>query len=277
MCRWMAYSGNSIPIEELVINTKHSLVDQSMSAKLAPKPTNGDGFGLGWYGRDGTPGVYRSTQPAWNDANLRDLAHHIESGMFFAHVRRSTGTPVQQSNCHPFCHGPWLFVHNGLIYGYEDIRRGMMLEIDSKLFPEVRGSADSELMFYLALTYGLEKDPIGALQRMAGLVEKLGREAGVDEPMQMTVGASNGDTLWSVRYSSMRDSRSLFYTTDVATLRELYPDHAVWDRVTHDASRIVTSEPTGDMVGVWNPVPESTALVVHADGFEQLPFEPHLP
>ncbi len=276
MCRWMAYSGNPIPIDELVLNTQFSLIDQSMSAKLAPNPTNGDGFGLGWYGPNGEPGVYRSTQPAWNDANLRDLSHHIESKMFFAHVRRSTGTPVQQSNCHPFRHGPWLFVHNGLIYGYEAIRRGMMLEIDPKLFPEVRGSADSEVMFYLALTYGLEEDPIGALERMVGLVEKLGQEAGVAEPMQMTVGASNGETLWCVRYSTARDSRSLFYTTDISTLRRLYPENPRIKLLT-DVSRVVTSEPTSELEGVWNPVPESTALIVREESFEQRPFEPCLP
>ncbi len=276
MCRWMAYSGNPVAIDELVLNTEFSLVDQSMSAKLAPKPTNGDGFGLGWYGEDGEPGVYRSTQPAWNDANLRDLAHHLKSGMFFAHVRRSTGTPVQQSNCHPFRHDRWLFVHNGLIYGFDKIRRGMMLEIDPQLFPEIRGSAASEVMFYLALTYGLKEDPIGAIERMVGLVERLGHEAGVAEPIQMTVGASDGETLWSVRYSSVRDSRSLFFTTNVSELRELYPDNANLDLV-GETGRIVTSEPTSDLEGVWNAVPESTALTIRGGDFEQRPFQPVLP
>ena len=78
MCRWMAYSGNPILLEEMVLKPAHSLIDQSLSAKMAPKPTNGDGFGIGWYGRGGEPGVYRSVQPAWNDANLVDLAHHLE-------------------------------------------------------------------------------------------------------------------------------------------------------------------------------------------------------
>jgi predicted glutamine amidotransferase len=273
MCRWLAYSGNSIAMEEMIFNTPHSLIDQSMSAKMSPKPTNGDGFGIGWYGRGGEPGVYRGVQPAWNDSNLRDITHHIDSSLFFAHVRRSTGTPVQQTNCHPFRHGRWLFVHNGLIREYDKIRREMMLAIDPSLFPEISGSADSELMFNIALTFGLKDDPLGALQRMVGLVEKLGREAGIEHPMQMTVGVADGETLYSVRYSTEGDSRSLYYTTSIADLRDLYPDHHA-QKLLSDEARVITSEPTSDLEGVWNPVPESTAIIVHRGEIELKPFQP---
>jgi predicted glutamine amidotransferase len=276
MCRWMAYSGNSIPLDEMLFKTDYSLIDQSMSAKLAPQPTNGDGFGIGWYGRGGRPGLYRSTQPAWNDANLQDISHHLESELFFAHVRRSTGTPVQQSNCHPFRHRKWLFVHNGLIYGYDRVRRGMLLEIAPELFSEIRGSADSELMFYVAITYGLHNDPIGALAKMVGLVERLGHEAGIEHPMQMTVGVSDGETLYSVRYSSVRDSLSLFYTTDTAKVRDLYPENPGLELV-GDTARLITSEPTSDLEGMWNPVPESTAVIVKAGNIELRPFESSAP
>ena len=133
MCRWMAYSGAPLPLEELVIKTEVSLIDQSLSARRSLEPTNGDGFGLGWYGRDNLPGRYRSTQPAWNDANLRDLALHVESPLFLAHVRRSTGTPVQQSNCHPFRYRDWLFVHNGEIEGFEKIKYDLYTNVHLKI------------------------------------------------------------------------------------------------------------------------------------------------
>jgi predicted glutamine amidotransferase len=35
----------------------------------------------------------------------------------------TTGTPVEQSNCHPFRHGRWLFQHNGFIERYLERRR----------------------------------------------------------------------------------------------------------------------------------------------------------
>jgi predicted glutamine amidotransferase len=276
MCRWLAYQGSPIALDEFIFNTQHSLIDQSMSATMGPHTTNGDGFGMGWYGRDGDPGIYRGVQPAWNDANLRDIAHHMESSLFLAHVRRSTGTAVQQTNCHPFRCGKWMFVHNGLIYGYADMRRDLILHIKPELFPEIRGSADSELMFFLALSYGLEKDPIGAMEKTVGLIEEIGRAQGVEHPMQMTVGVANGETLWAIRYSTQGDSRTLFYNTAVAQLRELYPDHPKFHLVP-DNARAICSEPLSDLSGVWNVVPESTALVVKDGEIELKPFAPSPP
>ncbi len=105
-----------IPLELLVLKPVHSLIDQSLHSRMGATTTNGDGFGVGWY--DGVldePGVYRSVHPAWNDRNLRELAAHVSSGLFFAHIRASTGTAVQETNTHPFRYGRWLFMHNGLV------------------------------------------------------------------------------------------------------------------------------------------------------------------
>ena len=105
MCRWMAWLGQPVLIEELLFKTQHGIVDQSLHSRMGAEPTNGDGFGLGWYGAGEGPGVYHCVAPAWGDANLRELAAHIESPLFMAHVRAAIGSPVQQTNCHPFRHG----------------------------------------------------------------------------------------------------------------------------------------------------------------------------
>lgn len=274
MCRWLAYTGNSIAIDEILFEPEHSLIDQSMSSRMTREPTNGDGFGVGWYGRDGQTGVYRGVQPAWNDANLRDVTRHIESTLFLAHVRRSTGTAVQQTNCHPFRHGRWLFVHNGSIRGYEAIRRALTLAVHPELFRNLHGSTDSELMFHLALTFGLDDDPVGALEQMAGYIERLGREAGIEDPLQMTLGVADGETLYAVRYSSVGESRTLFHSTNIAALRVLYPDHPRLGLFTDDAM-LISSEPTTDIEGVFEAVPESTVLIAAGGKTEELPFQPH--
>ena len=139
MCRWMAWLGQPVLIEELLFNSPHGIVDQALHARMGAEPTNGDGFGLGWYGTEPTPAVYRSVAPAWSDANLRELAGHVESGLFLTHVRAAIGSPVQETNCHPFRHGRWLFVHNGYIADFHVIRRDLMLAIDPALFAEVHG------------------------------------------------------------------------------------------------------------------------------------------
>src|SRR5262245_48986673 len=128
--------------------------------------TNGDGFGVGWYDEDETPRVYRSTHPAWNDRNLRELASGIKSPLFFAHIRASTGSAIQETNTHPFRYGKWLWMHNGLIRDFARVRRELLSVVADEYYPSIEGTTDSEAMFYLALTFGLRDDPIAAVERM---------------------------------------------------------------------------------------------------------------
>src|SRR5512147_2742636 len=225
MCRWLAYFGTPVPIETLLYKPQHSLIDQSLHSQLGAETTNGDGFGIGWYGVGDTPGVFHSVEPAWNDRNLRDLAAHIESPLVFAHIRASSGSPVQQTNCHPFRHGRWLWMHNGLIRDFHAVKRELVLAVDPDLFQGIEGSTDSETFFFLALTLGLEDDPPAAVERAVGLIEHVGRSHGIEHPIQMTVATSDGKSVWAFRYSSERKSRSLFYSTDVSTLRHQHPDN----------------------------------------------------
>jgi glutamine amidotransferase len=268
MCRWLAYSGSSVLLDELLYKPENSLVVQSLHSRLGVEPTNGDGFGVGWYGAPETPGVFRSTEPAWNDRNLRDLAGHVSSPLVFSHIRASTGSPVQQTNCHPFRHGRWLWMHNGVISGFHAMKRDLALAVDPDLFAEIEGSTDSELLFFLALSFGLLDDPPSAVARAVGLVEEVARRRHVTFPMQMTVATTDGATIWAFRYSSEGRSRSLFHSTDVSTLREQYPDNQVLHRLSVD-SRLVVSEPLGDLRGAWREVPESTCLTV-SGGAEKL-------
>jgi len=273
MCRWLAYSGSPVRIEDLLFKPKHSLIDQSRHARLGAETTNGDGFGIGWYWRGEAPGLYRSTEPAWNDRNLRELATHIESPLVFAHIRASSGSPVQQTNCHPFRHGRWLWMHNGLIRGFHDVKRELVLAVDPALFPAIEGSTDSETLFFLALTFGLEQDPPAAVARTVGLIEHVGRRHGIEHPVQMTVATTNGDRVWAFRYSSERKSRSLFYSTDIATLRQQHPDNPVLHALSEE-SRLIVSEPLGDLAGVWNEMPESHWVVVQQGRDELHRFRP---
>ena len=276
MCRWLAYSGSPVSIETLLYKPEHSLIDQSLHSQLGAETTNGDGFGIGWYGAAETPGVFHSVEPAWNNRNLRDLAAHIESPLVFAHIRASSGSPVQETNCHPFRHAQWLWMHNGLIREFPKVKRDLALAVDPSLYASIEGSTDSEVFFFLALTMGLEDDPPGAVERAVGLIEKVGREHDVEHPIQMTVATTDGRRLWAFRYSSEGASRSLYYSTDVPTLRELHPEVEVLSML-GDESRLIVSEPIRDLPGAWNEVPESSYGVVQAGQDELLPFGPVAP
>src|SRR4051794_281262 len=261
MCRWLAYSGSPVLLEELLYKPAHSLVDQSLHSQLGVETTNGDGFGVGWYGVGNTPAVFRSIEPAWNDSNLRELAQHVTSPLVFAHIRASTGTPVQQTNCHPFRHASWLWMHNGAIREFDRVKRDLVLAVDPSLYAQIEGSTDSETLFFLALTFGLEDDPPAAVERAIGFVEAVGRDAGVEHPFQGTIATSDGGRLWAFRYSSEGASRSLFVSTKIDALRHLYPDNPTFAELA-DETRLVVSEPLGDLAGAWNEVPESSYGVV---------------
>jgi predicted glutamine amidotransferase len=276
MCRWLAYYGDPVRPQELLYNPQHSLIEQSRDARLTSHRHNADGFGIGWYGTADGPGVYRNVMPAWSDENLRELAAQLESPLFLAHVRASTGTPVQQTNCHPFRHGRWLFVHNGFIDGFHELHRELLLAVAPEHFETIQGTTDSELLFHLALTFGLETDPLPALERMAGFVEDVGRRHGVAEPLQMTVGTSDGERVYAVRYASGPEVNSLYVSQDARAVRLLYPDDERFRHIS-DEARAVVSEPLGDLPGVWHEVPPSSALVVQPGADEQLPFSPRRP
>jgi glutamine amidotransferase len=276
MCRWLAYAGAPVEPREFLYDPERSLIEQSRSHGPGMDVPNGDGTGLGWYGRREVPTLFRSTTPAWANETLRELAHEVETRMFLAHVRAGTGTPVQTTNCHPFRYGRWLFVHNGYVADYLPLRRTLMMAVRPDLFPSILGTTDSELLYFLALTFGMETDPLEGLQRMAGFVEGVGREAGVAEPLQMTIGLSDGEKIYAVRYASGPVANTLYVSEDVHSLRLLYPEE---ERLSHlsDDARLVVSEPLVALPGAWREVPPSTALVVDGPTVVEQPFTPRPP
>jgi glutamine amidotransferase len=276
VCRWLAYSGSPILLEELLYKPKNSLIVQSLHSQLGAEETNGDGFGVGWYGAQETPAVFHSIEPAWNDRNLHELSGHLSSGLVFAHIRASTGSPVQQTNCHPFRHGRWLWMHNGFVDKFNQVKRDLTLEVDPLLYPEIEGTTDTEVFFHLALTYGLEDDPPSAVERAVGFIEATGRRHGSEHPIQMTVATTNGENVWAFRYSSEGKSRSLFFSTDVRRLREEHPEVEILQTVS-DEARLVVSEPLGDLAGAWNEVPESSYGIIQPGDDALLPFTPGVP
>ncbi len=270
MCRWIAYVGPAIPMSLPLVDAQNSLLVQSRNATESEEPTNGDGFGVGWYSSHlGTPGIYHDVRPAWNDENFRSLASHIRSHMFLAHVRAATGTAIQRSNCHPFRHGKWLFQHNGLIPEFHRLRRDLMLSISEELFNDIQGSTDSEVLFYLALSLGLENDPGDALARTVGKVEELLTQKRIDGGFHFSVAVANGDSLYAARYASEGEPRSLYYATELGVLQDVDPAFSAIP----EGSVVVVSEPLAPVLQ-WNRVHPGTLLTASRDGVRLTAFGP---
>ena len=153
----MAYSGDPILAEDLLFRPVHSIIDQSLHSRMGATTTNGDGFGIGWYGEAPRAGGLQEHRPGLERRNLREIAGRIRTPLMFAHIRASTGTPVQRTNCHPFRHGQWLWMHNGAIRGFHEIKRDLLMAVDPSLYADIEGSTDSETLFFLALTFGSDR------------------------------------------------------------------------------------------------------------------------
>jgi predicted glutamine amidotransferase len=248
MCRWAAYVGQPIFLEEIVSQPGHSLIHQSHCATQCHTATNADGFGVAWYGERPEPGLYRDVMPAWSDPNLKSLTAQVKSGLFLAHVRASTGTATSRNNCHPFAYRNWTFMHNGQIGGYDRFRRDAEILIPEDLYPARRGATDSEALFLVAIAEGLQDDPKGALERAAARFISLAKAKGALPYLRLTAALSDGKRLYAVRYATDDAAPSLYHR---------------WSDTR--AGYAVVSEPLEAEEGGWEEVAAATFCTFEGD------------
>jgi glutamine amidotransferase len=255
MCRWIAYRGRDIPLEDYVTEPEHSLAAQSLSALESTASTNGDGFGLGWYGEHPEPGLYHETRPAWSDENLRYLCRHLHSRLFFAHVRAATGTAVTRQNCHPFASGHWMFMHNGFVGSWNRLRRKVENLIPEELYPSRIGTTDSEAVFLAMMGAGLETDPLAAAETTLRRICALVNEDGHCERLRFTSALTNGRDLYAFRFAENDTANTLYFREESGDV-------------------VVVSEPL-DRTGTWIAVPSNHVLVArYGCAAELQPFSP---
>lgn len=246
MCRFLAYTGEPVFLDTLLIEPASSLVSQSLAAREAKTVVNGDGCGVGWYGARPEPGVYRGTLPAWSDANLASLCRQVSAPMFLAHVRSATSGEVSMANCHPFAAGQHLFMHNGQIGGYDRIRRSVEAMIPDGLYARRRGNGDSEAIFLAALGNGLDTDPIAALARTLAAVLRIMHANGIEQALRFTAILADGERLHAIRWAS-----------------DVHPPSLYWRRL--EAGIAIASEPFGGSGDIWQSVPPRSVMTASRD------------
>lgn len=247
MCRFLAYVGDPVFLDTLLIEPASSLVSQSLAAREAKTPVNGDGCGIGWYGARPDPGIYRGTLPAWSDANLASLCRQVSAPMFLAHVRSATSGEVSMANCHPFAAGRHLFMHNGQIGGYDRIRRSVEAMIPDDLYARRRGNGDSEAIFLSALGHGLAADPVTALSRTLATCLRIMHANGIDQPLRFTAILADGARLLAIRWAS-----------------DDHPPSLYWRRLPSGIA--IASEPFGEGGDIWEQVPAGRVMTAGVDG-----------
>lgn len=295
MCRFVAYHGPPIRLDELLYKPDHSIIHQSTDSRERDGPLNGDGWGVGWYvpRLSPEPAVYREVRPAWGDENMRQVSPLVETSLYFAHVRAaSPGLAVQQLNCHPFHGGrhlledrrdrssieegrqKLLFMHNGKLGAYDDVVRRLRDELDDDLYFGIRGSTDSEHAFAViqaklgdAVVDPTTADLVHAVRESLEYLETLKHDAGeARETTWANFCLTDGESIVATRYASPDD----------ATAQSLYVGEAgsfVADgRFTGtpnpegDAATIVASEALFEDDRVWRAVPRNSLVTVAPDG-----------
>lgn len=251
MCRWAAYRGEPLYLQELITSPTHSLIEQSHAATKAKTRTNGDGFGIAWYGDRPEPGLYRDILPAWSDCNLKSLARQIRSPLFLAHVRAATSGGTRRDNCHPFVHGPWSFMHNGQIADFDHLRRPMESMLCDDLHRARSGTTDSELLFMLAMQFGLENNPFGAFREAISFVESLARHLEREVLVRFTACFSDGNNLFAVRYATDMRAPTLFAAP-----------------MGPSGGYCIVSEPLDDDLESWVEIPNSTSVRIGENGID---------
>lgn len=256
MCRWAAWIGAPLFLDQIISRPDHSLIVQSQRAEECKTAINADGFGVAWYGEKQTPGLYRDVFPAWSDRNLRSIAEQVSSRLFLAHVRASTGSSISRDNCHPFVSGKWSFMHNGQIGGFDSFRKRADMGISDDLYAERKGTTDSEAIFMRALSIGLDRDPIGAMQQSIREMQELSAQHGTLPHMRASAAYSDGRNLYALRYSSDHIAPSLYYR-----------------KCAGEAGFMVVSEPLETSDAGWIAVPAGTICRFDAESVETFSFD----
>ncbi|QEO57101.1 class II glutamine amidotransferase [Francisella marina] len=243
MCRWLMYHGDKIKMSDLLVDPENSLIHQSIHSSQGAVSVNGDGFGIGWYtSLHKEPGVFKDSLPAWNNQNLISIAKHIKSRNFMAHIRASTIAPTSRVNSHPFVFDKHLFMHNGSIGDFDEIRQEIEQHIKPQYFKARLGSTDSEAIFLLALSNDIDKNPTTAIAKSIEQITKIQSRNGLKEKVKASIAYSNGHTSYSLKMSTIGNEPSLYYISykDIIETLELSKKHKLKN------GYLVLSEPLVD-------------------------------
>ena len=272
MCRFTLYLGPPIRLSSLLLEPEHSLIRQSAHSQERDEPLNGDGFGVGWYANELShePAVFRSITPAWNNRNLQNLARVVASDCILAHVRAATqSSGVNDANCHPFRFGQYLFMHNGDIGNFRQVRRRLLNEVSDDAFTNVYGSTDSE-HFFAVLIDELHRAPDApAIERLAEAMERtiervlaIVARHGDGAPSHLNCAIADGSHAVVSRFANDPDEGppTLYYY-----LGQLYPNiDAGADTTPTSESMIVSSERLTASIG-WEVIPPNHLILLSRD------------
>lgn len=231
-----------------------------------------DGWGLAFF-QGGEVLLQRNPKPASHVdfyAALRDL----KSDYLVGHVR-DPGTQAKLENTQPFRFRHWVFAHRGSLEKFEAIQAGLLEAIPDFLRRNIRGQADSELVFHLFLAFLHDEGRLddlditvaaaqAALSNTVKLIEKLLQAAGVGAPRAFSLIVTNGRLMLAARRGAPMWWQRQNSLLDCPVCREAGRETR---RVGHEHLRsiLIVSEPKKLGPARWEEVPDGSIIAVTRD------------
>jgi ergothioneine biosynthesis protein EgtC len=276
MCRFLAYMGEPIILNDLLYRPKNSLICQSFNAKELEEPLNGDGFGIGWYVHelDDKPAVFVSTQPAWSNRNLRSIAPCIKTSCLIAHVRAASVGEVTEANCHPFNYGKFLMMHNGGIENFNKMKRTLRSRLSDTTYTWIKGQTDSEHFYALFLDKILPFEGKTTVHLIADALEKslqeineIKKQHGMTDASYFNLCVTDGTCVVAARYVTHDDHDALTLYHSRGGKYECQEDG--FCKMVHDDNEVdallIVSEKLTDVEDDWQTVPRNHFVMISSD------------
>lgn len=247
-------------VECSLVHAQNALMQQSRQDQHGLH--NGHGWGVADY-RNGLPLIEKQVWAAFHGEHFKKTAARVYAHTVVAHVRRATVGGTSIENTHPFHLGRWIFAHNGTIPHFHKVRDRIIHEIDPLLRNDIKGTTDSEHVFYFLLSlrqshpdHDLREVVAVGLNQLQRFCHDVDPQAPVGLNIVLTdgtalVGTRLGRTLWHMR-------REQVYSCEFCGRSHVH------HHVGADYRAIeIASEPISD--DDWREFPEACVYSVDAD------------
>ncbi|MEW5819635.1 MAG: class II glutamine amidotransferase [Cyanobacteriota bacterium] len=273
MCRLFGFKGKfPTKLSFFLVDASNSLAKQSVldSRNIC----NNQGWGIGFY-QYGKAYIQKRACCAYFDFNFRLLTDFVETNTMIAHVRDATVGDISDHNAHPFMYKNWVFAHNGTIVNFDKLKPGILNEIGITLANDIKGTTDSEFLFYLFITYlkkniediTIEEIPSNIIKKslhetLCHVID-LGKSINNNEEHKLNVIVTNGHTMVASRYNN-----SLYYAVRKEALNnqvKLYKDRVNLNielQCPDDNESIIVASEMLDIEDEWHEFKNGTILSI---------------
>jgi len=278
-------SYNCITKQSLIVSylpgVEKSPLYSKESSEQRNQEVNGDGFGTGWYvsWRD-FPAIFKTTAPAWCDKNLAEISSVVDCHLLFAHVRAaSPGLAISRENCHPWKIGNFMWMHNGGIAGFGQIKRDIVNLISAELYLQIEGSTDSEHAFALFIHH-LEDVKVvtpdhirEAMLKTIATIFKMQREHGVTGLSSLNFAVTDGKAICATRLRNdpKDDPPTLYYSFGAQFEETTTGFKMILDpqNTKNSDTVIISSEPVNLDENEWTLIPKDSLILVYPRAGDQ--------